>query len=159
MKIQLEQRFNTLSDFLTDACNRADDDQMGNQLRRLGAVLVCGYIERSVEIIIIERLKKKAQPQVLQFIKSHFKRGSNYHCAAIQELLQRFDSGWATKFETWMSENSEQVDGVKSIYSVRNSVAHGGTNNVGSASLLKYSLAAQAVIEELISATNKGSRR
>jgi hypothetical protein len=71
----------------------------------------------------------------LNFVKSHFLRGTNFDCAAIEQLLNRFDSGWYRSFQKFIEDNPEIKEGISSCYSVRNSVAHGGTMSVGSARL------------------------
>jgi hypothetical protein len=158
MQLQLVSRYKKLTDFIDTACSMDDGDPTGDQLRRFGAVLVCGYVERSIEIIVVERLKKKAQPQVLNFVKSHFKRGTNFKCAAIRQLLTRFDEDWAKSFDDWVQNNDQRVAGIESIYYVRNSVAHGGTVGIKKASLLRYAEDAKVVVDQVLVCTSKKRR-
>ena len=131
----IEQRYESLKRDIELACS-ADDERVGAALQKYCTVLICGFVERSVEIIILERLKSRAHPRVLKFVKAHFKSGTNYDCAAISELLERFDLEWRREFDKFVSRHEEEVEALRSTYSVRNSVAHGGTANV-SAKLLK----------------------
>lgn len=155
MKIAIDARFKALSDYLTAIKAAKEEDPFPAQLRRFGAVLICGFVERSVEIIILERLKKRAHDRVLSFIKSHFERGTNYKCAAIHELLIRFDHDWAKNFQKWMVDNERHVEALKSIYAIRNSVAHGGAMNVTIATLEEYSQSAYEIVTALIDVTKK----
>lgn len=108
---------------------KVGDDELKSDLARLGAVLVCGYVERCVEVVILNRLTTRAQPRVLQFIKSYFKKGTNYDCEAICHLLIRFDQGWETAFRSKIGKNDQWSTSLASAYNLRNSIAHGGDGN------------------------------
>ena len=153
MQIVLQSRLEKLELFVSRAINEKLPADIQSSLFKFGTVLICGYIERSVEIIILERLSSRAQPRVLNFIKSHFKKGPKLDCAAIEQLLLRFDTGWAENFAQLVNGSTVSKDGVTSCYSVRNSVAHGGPNSTGSEALKQYLEAAKQVVEFVISAT------
>ena len=88
---------------------------------KLGCVMICGAIERSVEILITERVGSRSAPQVNSFFKSFFKRGTNYDCEEILQLLYKFDTDWGHKFKAFMARNDEIKSGVSSTcYAVRN---------------------------------------
>lgn len=122
-------------------------------MARYGTVLVCGFIERSVEIIIIDKVRKKAHPRVLRFVKTHLNRGANYECEAIAQILERFDVDWARNFRTFMKTRDDLVQSMASAYALRNSIAHGGTANRGIHGVNDLYLAASAVIEGMLAAT------
>jgi hypothetical protein len=155
MKLAIDSRYAALREYLDVVKATRHDDPVAAQLRRFGSALICGFVERSVEIIILERLKKRAHERVLNFIKAHFERGINFKCSAIHDLLARFDHGWAARYDNWMSENERHVEALKSIYAIRNSVAHGGTMNTSAAALESYAHAAYEVVSALIEVTKK----
>jgi HEPN superfamily RiboL-PSP-like protein len=126
MRQELDSRFRAIEEFVEYSCSAGVPEQVQSYLFRFGTVLICGNIERSVEIIVLSRLKHRAHPRVLSFIKSHFLRGTNLDCAAVEQLLNRFDSGWYRSFCKFIEENPDVKEGISSCYSVRNSVAHGG---------------------------------
>lgn len=130
MRHAIESREQKLDAFFTRA-KKVSDDELKSDLARLGAVLVCGYVERCVEVVVLDRLTTKAQPRVLQFIKSHFQKGTNYDCEAICQLLIRFDQSWETAFRSKISKNDQWSTSLVSAYSLRNSIAHGGDGNRG----------------------------
>jgi hypothetical protein len=78
MRHQLEMRFKAIEAFVNDASTRQIPEQIQSYLFRFGTVLICGNIERSIGIIILDRLADRAQPRVLTFVKSHFTRGTNF---------------------------------------------------------------------------------
>jgi hypothetical protein len=51
-----------------------------------GCVLICGNLERCIEILLTERIGPRSAPQVTPFLRAYFKRGSNYDCDQICQL-------------------------------------------------------------------------
>jgi hypothetical protein len=75
--------------------------------------------------------------------------GRNYDCENILQLMSRFDSEWAKKFEKFVEENNRVKVGVSSCYAVRNSVAHGGGQSLGPAALRQFYDATLTLVAEL----------
>ena len=150
----IEQRYESLKSDVELAC-ATDDEQVGVALRRYCTVLICGFVERSVEIIVLERLKNRAHPRVLNFVKSHFRRGTNYDCPAISNLLERFEPSWKREFDEFIRINEEEVEALRSTYSVRNSVAHGGMTNISAAVLKRRITHIKAIIDAVLMATSR----
>lgn len=113
----------------------ANDEALAKDIQthlvRFGTVLICGHIERAVEIIITTRLQHRAHPRVLSFVKTHFQRGKKMDCEGIGQLLNRFDATWYRKFHDFVDANQDVKEGISSCYAVRNVVAHGGTYSLG----------------------------
>lgn len=130
MRHAIENRERKLDNFFVRA-RRVQDDELQSDLAKLGAVLACGYVERCVEVVVLERLAPRAHDRVLNFVKTHFKKGTNYDCEAIAQLLERFDGGWASSFRVLLLANDEWVSSLNSLYYLRNSIAHGGDQNRG----------------------------
>lgn len=128
-------------------------DELRSDLSKHGAVLVCGFLERCVEIIILERLSKKAHPRIMKFLQSYFKKGTNYDCENIAQLLERFDVGWGKRFREFMNDNDDLVEAVASSYTLRNSIAHGGDANRGLLGVQQLYESVKTVVEGMISCT------
>lgn len=153
MTIAIEQRFRAVEKVVLAAQVKGLEPETASYLCRLGAVIVCGNIERCVEILITERVGVGSVPQVTPFLKTYFKRGTNYDCENIADLLFRFDSNWGHKFREFVDKNDQIKEGIASCYAVRNSIAHGGTNSLGPKTLKQYyenSLTLVAEIEQII---------
>jgi hypothetical protein len=150
----VSSRLGELDNYVVKVTDPKVDPELAAYLSKFGAVLVCGTIERCVELIILERLQQRAHPRVLNFIKAHFKRGTNYDCEAIKQLLMRFDTDWGRKFEIAVSAQSALTESVTSCYSVRNSVAHGGGGSMGGARLRELAAVARSLIELVEKATS-----
>jgi hypothetical protein len=150
---EIEQRAKQLETYLIKATDRTLPEETQAHLVRFGTVLVCGYVERSLEIIITERLNKKAHPRVINFIRSQFKRGRNMDCEAIGQLLVRFDPEWKKRFEAFVTANPQIESAMSSCYSVRNSVAHGGSSSLGARQLKELLDSSIKLIDGIIEVT------
>lgn len=148
----IDQRFRRLEEQINLASN-VDDEELSANLSKFGTVLICGFVERSVEVVVLDRLSKKAHPRIINFVKSYFKRGTNYNCNAICQLLERFDPSWRDKFVEFMNKNEKEVDALSSTYNMRNRVAHGDDANISSYTLKERCLDAKKVIDALIVST------
>jgi hypothetical protein len=149
LRFEIEQRFFELDKLIAVAGNKSVDEETAAYLCKLGCVLVCGTIERCVEHLVVERVGGRAQPRIASFLKTHFKRGTNYDCEAIQQLMFRFDSEWGHDFKAFVESNDRVKEGVASCYAIRNSVAHGGGQSVGPKALKDYYDASLTLVAEL----------
>lgn len=154
MDHELKQRKAKLDRYVAATITAKIPEELQANLFLYGVVLVCGYIERSIEIIIVSRLTKHAQPRVLRFVKGHFKRGLNLDCEAIAQLLIRFDVDWHDDFRAFMVANDAVVEGVKAAYVIRNLVAHGGATSAGSKQLQGFAAAATDLIDGVVACTS-----
>lgn len=148
MAFEIEQRFIALEKLVIAANVKGLDEQHAAYLCKLGTVLVCGNLERCVEILITTRLSK-SPPQVRTFLKAYFKRGTNYDCEQIVTLLYRLDSDWGKAFEAYLAANANITDSISSCYAIRNSVAHGGGQSLGPRLLKQYAEASFQLVTSL----------
>jgi hypothetical protein len=148
----IESRKSALDSYFSRA-EAAKDEEIQSDLAKLGAVLVCGFVERAVEIIVMERIDRRAQDRVKNFIKSHFRKGTNYDCRAICGLLERFETHWAANMKTWMDANAGPVESLVSVYGLRNSIAHGGGQAASLRRVKDYADHCKLVVDALIAAT------
>lgn len=149
---EIEQRKLALDNFFARA-KKVEDEQVTADLAKLGAVLSCGFVERSVEIIVMHKLDKRANDRIKSFVKSHFKKGTNYDCTAICALLERFDPSWSKKMKKWMETNVGAVESLVSIYGLRNSIAHGGGQTSSLLRIMAYADDCKAVVDAMLQAT------
>jgi len=153
MQHSIEGRERKLDTFFARA-KAVKDDELKSDMARFGILLVCGYVERCVEVIILHRLTTRAQPRVLQFIKTHFKKGTNYDCEAICQLLIRFDQAWSNDFRSTIDANEGWEASLTSAYALRNSIAHGGDGNKGLPGVEAFYVDCKNIVAALIAATN-----
>jgi RiboL-PSP-HEPN len=132
------QRFVALEKLIVAAGAKGLEEQHAAYLCKLGSVLVCGNLERCIEILLTEHIGPRSAPQVRPFLRAYFKRGTNYDCDQICQLLYKFDSVWGRAFEVYLAANDRISDSISSCYAVRNSVAHGGGGGLGPKVLKQY---------------------
>ena len=153
MQHAIGSREKKLDEFFQRAKKKVPDDEVVSDLSKLAAVLTCGYVERCVEIVILERLTSRAHTRVLKFIKAHFKRGTNYDCEAMCQLLERFDMDWSERLRHKLAANEQLEASLTSLYVIRNSVAHGGDQNRGLAGIESMYLDCKKIVAALVEAT------
>ena len=149
MGFEIDTRFQRLEELVTRASERGLDELTASYFCKLGSVLICGNIERCVEIIVLDWLAKKSPQQVSSFFRRYFLRGTNYDCDQILQFLNRLDTGWGLKFDQYLKANSQVDISISSCYAVRNSVAHGGGQSFGPRILRQYFDASFDMITEL----------
>lgn len=153
MQLAIASRERKLDEFFQRAKMKVADDEVVSDLSKLAAVLTCGYVERCVEIVILERLASRAHTRVLKFIKAHFKRGANYDCEAMCQLLERFDTDWSERLRQKLGANEQLETSLASLYVIRNSVAHGGDQNRGLTGIESMYLDCKKIVAALVEAT------
>lgn len=136
MSLEIEYRFSVVEKFVNQATAKGLEEEYASRLCQLGSIMVCGNLERCVELAISRRLESHSPKQVASFLKSFFRRGTNYDCEAICQLVHKFDNAWGNKLEAALTESMKTS--IASCYSVRNSIAHGGTHSLGPKSLRQY---------------------
>ena len=153
MRHALDSRVRQLDRYVARLADSDVPDDVKALLARFGAVQLCGFVERSVEIIVLERLTRRAHPRVIKFVKAHFKRGTNFDCEAICQLLERFDLEWAKKYKSFVEANDSVKEALSSAYTARNSIAHGGDQSLGSQRLIELYAETKKAVEAVVIAT------
>jgi len=123
---------------ITAAGDPSHTPEVTSYLCRFGSVLVCGHLERCLELILLDKFEGTMPPQMSTFLRKFFGAGTNYDCERITALLNRFDSNWGAALDAFVAENPRVKESVSSCYAVRNSVSHGGTHNAGIRALRQY---------------------
>jgi hypothetical protein len=145
----IEQRFIALERLVLAAEAKGLDEQIASYLAKLGCVQVCGNLERCIELLVVEKVGHAKAPKVTSFLRAYFKRGTNYDCDEISQLLFKFDSAWGSEFANYMTSNLEVKESIASAYAIRNSVAHGGTQSLGPRNLRQYFGASFKLVADL----------
>ena len=153
MRHAIDSRIRRLDAFFQRAKQPSLTDEIRSDLAKLGAVLVCGFVERSVEIVVLDRLSSMAHPRVNSFIRSHFRRGTNYDREAICQLFERFDLEWGRRLRETLASRDSITASLESAYTLRNSIAHGGDQYRGLKGVEDLYIDAKQLVEAMILAT------
>jgi len=149
LSFEIEQRFRSLEQLVTAAAAKELDELSASYLCRLGSVLICGNLERCVELVLTARFAGRSPPQIDSFIRAYFRRGVNYDCERISQLLYLFDKAWGNAFEAFIDRKDHLRESISSCYAIRNSVAHGGGQSLGPRILKQYYDASFEVVANL----------
>ena len=151
--LAIEARKRQLDVYFRRAADPAVAEEVRSDLAKHGIVLVCGFVERSVETVIMENIARRAHPRVQNFVRRYFKIGTNYNCEAIAQLLERFDLDWSSNFRALLQPRDDLVEALRSAYDLRNSIAHGGTGSRGLRGVQSLYESAKEVVAALEAAT------
>lgn len=153
MRLPINSRETALNGFIL-RCSAVDvPEDVRSSMRVFCVVQLCGYIERSVEIVILARIESRAHPKLIEFVKSYFKKGTNFRCSVIKSFLERFDTGWARNYQDFMDKNDDVVELVNSAYTLRNQAAHGSSVNLSNTRLNELFEGAKRAIQAAIDST------
>jgi hypothetical protein len=152
--LAIESRKKQLDTFFRRAADPAIAEEVRSDLAQHGIVLVCGFVERSVENVIMESISNRAHPRVQNFVRRYFRVGTNYNCEAITQLLERFDTDWSTKFRAFLASRDDLVEALRSAYALRNSIAHGGAGNRGLRGVQSLYEAAKEIVAGMEASTS-----
>ena len=117
-KQRLDNLFKKITAFSTDT------DLQSHWARYL-CILVSGFLETSVRIIYREYARKKATPQVANFVEGKLEDFQNPKMEKILQLTGLFSKEWANELR--LETEGELKDAVDSIANNRNQIAHGGS--------------------------------
>jgi hypothetical protein len=149
----IESRKRQLDEFFERAKDKAISDIIRSDLARHGAVLVCGFVERAVETVVMERVSLYANVRVANFVRKHFARGTKYDCEQICQLFERFDPVWSDGLRRFLVDNDDVVQSMLSVYGLRNPIAHGGTANASLVYVIGYYECAKRLVDAMIAVT------
>lgn len=137
-KQRLDNLFKKITAFSTDT------DLQSHWARYL-CILVSGFLETSVRIIYREYARKKATPQVANFVEGKLEDFQNPKMEKILQLTGLFSKEWANELR--LETEGELKDAVDSIANNRNQIAHGGSVGISYSQIKSYYDRAIEVIE------------
>ena len=99
-------------------------------------VLVSGFLENSIGTIYIEYAKKKATPQIVNFVEKYFEKFQNPNMDKIFQLMASFDKEWGKQFKS--RTEGEIQDAVNGILNLRHKIAHGKSVGISYVTIKNY---------------------
>ena len=113
----------------------SDDPELLSHWAKYLCVLVCGFLENSVELCLTDYCQKRSDEYINNFISAELRSFQNPKMGKILELFGNFS-------KTWEEDLREQTEGrisdaVNSIVANRHMIAHGGKSQL-SMSAVKY---------------------
>jgi hypothetical protein len=120
-------------DFLfRKAASVADKAEQAEWAKYL-CILVSGFIEESLRVLLEEYTRKRATPVIQNFVSGEIKDITNCKTSKIAVVLQRFNPKWENDFLSEIQAKSRVDDEIKnsvdSVITNRHQIAHG--KNIG----------------------------
>ena len=116
-------------------------------LAKFLVVYISGIYEEAIETVINESFNKFSSSQLSKFIEKHFSNTfRNPNISTLLGILVSFDNSWKDQIKTLPLKNREAFD---SIYTNKNSIAHGQTCTITYAEVKQYFQDSKRVIEEI----------
>jgi hypothetical protein len=86
-------------------------------------VLVSGFVENSIRVLITDYARQKSHPNVSSYVANQIRRITNLNQTKILDLLETFDPNWRRTLEERMTD--DQKDALDSIVANRHNIVHG----------------------------------
>jgi hypothetical protein len=135
-------------DHIFDLSNRlTEDDELSAQYARYLCVLVSGYIEESIRLLLVDYAQRRSSPEILRYVRLKTKSVTNLKSSKIKELLVSFSEEWVTHYEEKVSD--ESIDAIDSVVANRHNIAHGKNTNISLGVVRNYYALVKPVIKEL----------
>lgn len=100
------------------------DNEIKSCLAKYLCIVVSGFIETSIQDIYSEYTKKRAQPNVTNFVSRKLTGFQSPKIGNILNLSGGFCKSWASELEV-LIKNEEIGDSINSLVDNRNHIAHG----------------------------------
>lgn len=124
----------------------SDEDEMKSHLTQYLCVLVSGFIETSIQSILIEYVRMQADESVARYVESQIERRLiNLDIQGILTVMGNFNPDWETTLRTQITQ--EMRGDIGSVRANRNKIAHGQSEPISYAPLRRYYGNAVAVID------------
>ena len=112
------------------------DYETQSQWARYLSVLVYGYLERSIRILLINYCEKKAPPYVANYAERNLRRFQNAKLGKIFDMMGSFSPLWVAELERNTTE--EMKAAIESVVNLRHKIAHGENVGITYAGIKKY---------------------
>jgi len=123
------------------------DEEFYAHWSRYLCVLISGFIENAMRILLTEYSKSKSHPNVSNYVSKQIKRITNLNIEKILQLLGSFDSEWRNVVEQNITD--AQKDAIDSIIANRHNIVHGRSVGITIHRVKNYYLCTLAVIHTI----------
>lgn len=125
----------------------SDNFELQSHWARYLCVLVSGFLEKSVSLILKEYSKRTSSPFVANFVEKKISRFQNANMEKIIQLVSSFNSDWADTLDEEL--DIEVKTSVDSIVANKNNIAHGISVGITYTQVKKYYRGSIRLIEKM----------
>ena len=129
---QISDRFSEIATLISDAQNWAKHDvRLDAHLAAFACVLLSGAIEAAIERIIYLKMQNLGDTETESYvIKVVGQRFRNPDWESISRLLGDFSGAYRFSWASRFPSGSQSGDSLRSIKTIKNSLAHTGSNSL-----------------------------
>lgn len=107
-------------------------------------IVSSGYVEKSMQTILYEYAKLRANPAIANFVEDTLRWQLSLNIEKIEKILRRFDPEWVTQVNA--ATTLPWREAVNSLKALRDIFAHGGQNGTGYLTIKNYQADARRYI-------------
>lgn len=116
-------------------------NQQDDEIQALMARFLCIRIGGYIEVFLKERIQRfvdnrKSHKIISEYIQNAVRNITNLNSDKIETILRSFSNDWADYYKS--NVNEEIKSSLGSIYTIRNSVAHGGNDSLSLLNLKRH---------------------
>jgi hypothetical protein len=133
-------------DSLFDKVKTLDADvELQSHWSRYLCVLVSGFIENSVKIVLSSYAEKHADKRISNFVERDLQDLQNAKMGKILDWVGKFDPAWREALERDLLDH--QKDAINSVVTNRHQIAHGGSVGLSYVAIKNYYEAVVSAVE------------
>ena len=125
----------------------ADDPELLANWAKYLCVLVSGFVEESVRVLVLKYAKSKAAPEIGHFVSCRIREFHNAKMSNILTLLEDFSKELRSQIES--ATEGELKDAVDSVVQNRHLIAHGRSTGITFVTIKDYYKRVLSVVEYL----------
>jgi hypothetical protein len=99
------------------------DAELLSDFARYLCVLVAGFLEQSMQELILEYSRNSASTAVQRYVESQIRRFTNVNAERLVQLLGSFNQDWQVNLKDYLVD--ERKDAVNSVLDLRHAISHG----------------------------------
>jgi hypothetical protein len=104
------------------------EDEIKSRLAEYLCIRSSGLLENIIKQLVHEYMSTSAPREVQDYVNSKLKSVTNLDHNKLKAFLFSFSKEWHDEYDSFIT--TEVAESLNSIYGLRNSLAHGGTNAV-----------------------------
>jgi hypothetical protein len=143
------QKIDALFNKVSSISDLADQGEWSRYL----CILVSGYIEESLRILLETYSENHAAPYIQNFVCKEIERITNCKTNRVIDILCKFNPAWGNDFTNQIAAKSsitnEIKDSIDSIVTTRHAIAHGKSIGLSYSRVLNYYKNVKKAVEVL----------
>lgn len=150
---QIVKHKQRLDDLFEKGSIFSDDPELLANWSKYLCVLVSGFVEESVRVLILKYAKSKASPEIEHFVGRKIRSFHNPKMSNILTLFGDFSNKLKLQMES--VTEGELKDAIDSVVQNRHQIAHGGTIGISFVTINDYYKRVLKVVEHIESMLEK----